>query len=88
MSSSSTITPTREHRAGEHPPSPATQPSGRVGALDRIALRLGLALITWSRRSRSPESWERRATRVEAALAHDARAAAALRLALRTAPPR
>ena len=37
----------------DHPPQPATverRPSRRVGLLDRAALHLGVALITWGRR--------------------------------------
>lgn len=40
-----------------------------VSLPDRIALRLGLALITWSRRTHRPESRERRANRIEQHLA-------------------
>lgn len=73
----------------QHPPSHTTAATPqRVRLVDRLALQLGLALITWSRRSRNPESWERRALRVEQELARESREHAALRLALRTAPPR
>lgn len=72
----------------QHPPSRTLPPPSRVGLVDRLALRLGLALITWSRRSRTPESWERRATRIEQQLGRETRERAALQLALRTAPPR
>ena len=36
----------------DHPPQPITElrPSRRVGLLDRAALHLGVALITWGRR--------------------------------------
>jgi hypothetical protein len=36
-------------RAVEHPPQPAASVR-RVGLVDRLALHVGLALITWSRR--------------------------------------
>ena len=43
-------TSTRRH---DHPPQPIpTTTARRVGPLDRAALRLGLALITWGRRTR------------------------------------
>ncbi len=45
----------------------------RVGLLDRAALHLGLALITWGRRPLPAESVERRANRVECELARLAR---------------
>ena len=85
-----TQTPPNQH---QHPPSHTAAPSSaarpsRVRLVDRLALQLGLALITWSRRSRNPDSWERRATRVEQQRSREARELAALRLALRTAPPR
>ena len=44
-------------------------PVRRVGALDRLALHVGIALIKWGRRPGSIESRERRATRVEQQLA-------------------
>jgi hypothetical protein len=55
----------------DHPPQlpPTRQPTRRVNLLDRIALRIGLALITWGRRARTVESRERRASRVEHQLA-------------------
>ena len=43
-------TSTRRH---DHPPQPTTTTAARrVRPLDRAALRLGLALITWGRRPR------------------------------------
>jgi hypothetical protein len=44
-----------------------------VSFVDRIALHLGVALITWSRRPRDYESRERRANRIEQQLARAAR---------------
>ena len=91
----SNTTSTTQHTAtleAPHPPSQptstSTSPRTRARFVDRLALRLGLALITWSRRSRTPESWERRSTRIEQELARETRERAAQHLALRTAPPR
>ena len=72
----------------QHPPSPAVAQPTRVRIPDRIALRLGLALITWSRRSSTPETWERRASRIEQELAREAREREALHRALTQAPLR
>lgn len=50
----------------EHPPQPGTvpvpekQPVRRVGLLDRAALHLGVALVTWSRRPRRASARTRR----------------------------
>jgi hypothetical protein len=59
----------------EHPPQPIAQaqPTRHVSLLDRVALHLGVALITWSRRPRDYESRERRANRIEQQLARAAR---------------
>ena len=53
----------------DHPPEPTLEyVPRRVGALDRLALHLGVALIKWGRRPRS--GWgERRAARAEQRLA-------------------
>jgi hypothetical protein len=69
---------TREPRP-DHPPLTPTEPhqARRVGLVDRIALRVGIALITWSRRPLVLETRERRATRVEQHLARLAREQAA-----------
>lgn len=45
----------------------------RVGLLDRTALHLGVALVTWSRRPLELETRERRANRAEQHLARLAR---------------
>ena len=50
-----------------------TNPVRRVSFLDRLALHVGLALITWGRRPLSLESRERRANRIEQALAGEHR---------------
>ncbi len=64
----------------DHPPQPVTvyQPH-RVNLLDRLALHVGLALVMWGRRSRTLESRERRANRVELELARLERERAAER---------
>jgi len=86
---SNTITPVRRRATqDQHPPSRSAEQPVRVRLADRIALRLGLALITWSRRSRTPETRERRATRVEHELAREARERATLHRALTHSPPR
>lgn len=51
-------TTTRAVTTAQHPPSPAGIPprsrpvTPRVGLVDRIALRVGVALVAWSRRPR------------------------------------
>jgi hypothetical protein len=65
---------TTQTRTG-HPPQPVAQPQPKrhVSLVDRLALHLGVALITWSRRPRDYESRERRANRIEQQLARAAR---------------
>lgn len=54
----------------DHPPGPTLSHTvRRVGALDRVALHVGVALIKWGRRPRAVESRERRANRYEQQLA-------------------
>lgn len=63
-----TMTATRPGRQQQHPPSPtlSTRASARhVGLIDRLALRLGVALVAWSRRPRELDSRDRRARRIE-----------------------
>ena len=48
-------------------------PVRRVKLFDRLALHVGLALITWGRRPQTLESRERRANRVEQAIAREHR---------------
>jgi hypothetical protein len=64
----------------DHPPHSAAitpvakaLPKRHVSLVDRMALHLGVALITWSRRPRDYEGRERRANRVEQQLARVAR---------------
>jgi hypothetical protein len=59
-----------------HPPQTQeheSRPVRPVSLPDRIALRVGLALITWSRRTGRPESRERRASLFEQHLARTER---------------
>lgn len=80
---------TAPRRDTTHPPVHLThRPVRRVGLADRLALRLGVALVTWSRRPLTLESRERRASRVEQQLARLAREQAAERTLRLTAPPR
>ena len=74
----------------DHPPhlAPAAREQRRVGLVDRLALHLGVALITWSRRPRAVESRERRANRIEQELARLARERAAERALRLTIPIR
>jgi len=50
-----------------------SRPVRRVSLFDRLALHVGLALITWGRRPQTLESRERRANRIEQALAGEHR---------------
>lgn len=53
----------------DHPPQPAREQSQRlvrrVSLLDRAALRIGVALITWGRRPLAVDSRERLARRAQ-----------------------
>ena len=75
MNATLTTAPGRQ----DHPPQQTlSHPVRRVGTLDRLALHLGVALIKWGRRPVLGAN-ERRANRLERALAHaqrDARVAA------------
>jgi hypothetical protein len=74
----------------EHHPPHQLHPGAvrRVGLLDRAALHLGLALITWGRRPSLVQSRERRVNRVEASVARLAREREAERLLRTTVPQR
>ncbi|MBC7590934.1 MAG: hypothetical protein H7226_07815 [Salinibacterium sp.] len=75
----------------DHPPQPIStqlRSGRRVGPLDRLALHIGVALITWGRRPRAYSSFERSATRIEVRLARLARERAWERSARLTLPPR
>jgi hypothetical protein len=80
---------TTTHGRHDHPPhSPESVSIRRVGAVDRLALHLGVALIKWGRRPLAAESRERRATRVEHLLASRAREYEAERMLRLTVPRR
>ncbi len=89
----STIT-TRADRTAQHPPSPASIPAHpratahRVGLIDRIALRIGVALVVWSRRARVLDGHAHRARRVQQSMAVEQREQQWQRLALQLLPPR
>ena len=76
----------------QHPPHAAAAPARphppvrRVGLLDRAALRLGLLLITWSRRAHRTREEQR--ARFEQARAIESRELAARRRMLLSLPPR
>ncbi len=76
----------------DHPPQPVLllerHPARRVGLLDRTALRLGVALVAWSRRPLTLESRERLANRAEQHIARLAREAASARWLGLHLPPR
>ena len=91
---------TLETRSSQHTHPPSTpeqletferfeaRPVRRVGLVDRVALRVGVALVTWSRRPLRLETRERRANRVEQHLARLARERAAERTLRLTTPVR
>lgn len=68
-----------------HPPS--TRSVGRVGLVDRLALRLGIALVAWSRRPRVLDERDDRAHRAQNALDTERRERDMLRM-LALLPPR
>ncbi|OYX58828.1 MAG: hypothetical protein B7Y93_01165 [Micrococcales bacterium 32-70-13] len=86
-----TLSTTRPGRQQQHPPSPTLEtraPARRVGLIDRLALRLGVALVAWSRRPRLLDDRDERARRVQAAQAAERRERSMQRDALLTLPPR
>lgn len=50
MNNQLTTVPRRYDHPPQPDPAPAWRPARRVGLLDRAALHLGVALITWGRR--------------------------------------
>ncbi len=75
----------------QHPPSLTSDASWqrhRVGLVDRLALRLGVALVAWSRRPREFDSRDRLARRVERELTTEQRERQMQRLMLQLLPPR
>jgi hypothetical protein len=88
-----TLTPARQRVVPDHPPntdtpSTRTARSERVRLLDRLALRVGVALVQWSRRSRVAVRHERRAARVTQQLATARRERAHERALRLLVPPR
>ncbi len=75
-----------------HPPSPtsatALRRTPRVALIDRIALRVGIALVAWSRRPRMLDDRAERERRVQTAFSTEQRERAAQRQALLLLPPR
>lgn len=88
-----TIT-TRAVTTAQHPPSPASIPSRprpaarRVGLIERIALRVGVALVAWSRRPRLLDDRAERERRGRLARSTAQREQQWQRLALQLLPPR
>lgn len=75
----------------QHPPSSTTtvpQRVRRVALIDRLALRLGVALVAWSRRPRVLDDRDARARRVQTVRATESRERAMQRHALQLLPPR
>lgn len=82
-----TTLPTRERRYDHPPHPPAPRPVRRVRPFDRLALRLGLLLITYGRRAHA-RSREQQAARRARLLEAERRQHEAARRLLLTAPPR
>lgn len=80
----------QETRLHEHPPQQVVSTHRtvvrRVGLIDRLALHLGVALITWGRRPLTIEPHERRANRLEQHLARRERERSAERMHYLSAP--
>ena len=71
-----TVTAARPGRQQQHPPSTTLTtraPARRVGLVDRLALRLGVALVAWSRRPRELDSRDQLARRVQRELSTEQR---------------
>lgn len=89
----STIT-TGAEKAAQHPPSPASIPARSraaarpVGLIDRLALRVGVALVAWSRRPRLLDDRTEREQRLRLEQSRAERERQWLRLALQLLPPR
>ena len=78
-------------RQQQHPPSTTVTnraPARRVGLIDRLALRLGVALVARGRRQRVLDDHEDRSRRVRVALQTEQRERAMQRTAMLMAPPR
>ena len=84
-----TLSETRQLRPPQPEVQVETRPVPRVSLLDRVALHVGLALITWSRRTlATAETRERRAHQYEQHLARLERERVAERMRLVTMPQR
>ena len=89
----STIT-THAASTAQHPPSPASIPARsravarRVGLIDRLALRVGVALVAWSRRPRLLDERAEREQRLRLERSTAERERHWQRLALQLLPPR
>lgn len=86
-----TMTAARPGRQQQHPPSPTNTtraPARRVGLIDRLALRLGVALVAWSRRPRELDSRDQLARHVQREMSTEQRERQTQRLMLQLLPPR
>ncbi|MBX9471325.1 hypothetical protein [Microcella sp.] len=86
-----TMTAARPGRQQQHPPSPTitTRASARrVGLIDRLALRLGVALVAWSRRPRELDSRDQLSRQVQREMSTEQRERQTQRLMLQLLPPR
>lgn len=76
----------------QHPPSStltvAPRRTQRVALIDRLALRVGVALVAWSRRPRTLDSRVERERRVTIARATEKRERAMHRSMVQLLPPR
>ncbi|MFM9918772.1 hypothetical protein [Lacisediminihabitans sp. H27-G8] len=91
MKTALSTAPGRSGQPAHPPPTPqlaAPRQARRVSLVDRAALRLGLALITWGRRPLELESRERRARYAEQYLARLERERLARRWQGLNLPPR
>ena len=91
MKTALSTAPGRSGQPAHPPPTPriaAPRQARRVSLIDRAALRLGLALITWGRRPLELESRERRARYAEQYLARLERERLARRWQGLNLPPR
>lgn len=87
-STMTTAHPGRQHQHPPSPPRPARVRARRVGLIDRLALRLGVALVAWSRRPRELDSRESQARQVTHELAAERRTRHEQRQLLTMLPPR
>jgi len=91
LAMNNTMTTAHPSRHHPHPPSPALTTrvrAQRVGLIDRLALRLGVALVAWSRRPRELDSRESQARRVTHEIAAERRSRHEQRQLLTMLPPR